>query len=190
MKLFDEEKSRAFNNILCSIDSAVSFPEQVFIGRWESFMFFESDRLFASSFATTAVDLMRIEKSEIICLINFDEISEDGETGAALFLDTGINPQTYDDLLRRGGSANGWLFNADRYGVASNIGGWSIYCEKSNDVAVIAFHQSDDTKKYAECLGRLHAEPIAVMLRAGPAAIFPFSKLIEPWRHGLNKNYC
>jgi hypothetical protein len=78
----------------------------------------------------------------------------------------------------------------DRYGSASDRGGWGIYCEKGNDVAAIALRQPDGTGKYVECLKQLHAEPITVLLNAGSAADVPFGQLTEPWRRGLTQHYA
>jgi hypothetical protein len=41
----DEAKCRAFGHVIGSINSAASFPAQVFRGSWGAFLFFESDRL-------------------------------------------------------------------------------------------------------------------------------------------------
>lgn len=185
-----EEKSRALSHVIGSIDDVKSFPEQVFRGRWSAFMFFESDRLFASSFAAVAADLLSIESAEVCCLLNFSEMDRrTDEFGAVLFLDAETGPHSYDAMLRRGGPANGWLFGTDRYGSASNLGGWSIYCEKGNDIAVIAFRQLNDKEKYAKCLEQLHAESITTLVSSGSTAIFPFGQLTEPWRNGLSQHY-
>jgi hypothetical protein len=55
-------------------------------------------------------------------------------------------------------------------------GGWSIYCERQNDIAVIALHQPSDTERYAACLKRIHAKPIKEQLEAGGAALFQFER--------------
>lgn len=183
-------KRQAIGHVIDSIDSAASFPGQVFVGGWGAFMFFESDRLFSPSFAVIASDLLHAERADVFCLLNFDEMSkvEDG-LAAAVFIDAETEPYAYDAMLREGGAAEGWLFGMDRYGGASSQGGWCIYCEKGNDIAVIALRQSGDVKKYAECLRRLHAERITALLNAGEAANFPFNQLVEPWRYNLSKYY-
>jgi hypothetical protein len=77
----------------------------------------------------------------------------------------------------------------ERSGGSSDRGEWALYCEKGNDIAVIALRQPDDAGKYVQYLNRLHAELITVLLRAGTTEIVPFNRLIEPWRHGLNQHY-
>jgi hypothetical protein len=187
----DEAKRRAFGHVIGSIDSAASFPAQVFLGSWDAFLFFESDRLFAPGFAVIATSLLNAERADVCCLLNFNETDRMVyEAAAMLFVDAGTEPHAYDAMLRRGGPANGWLFGVDRYGSASDRGGWSIYCEKGNDVAAIALRRPDDIGKYCECLKQLHAEPITVLLKAGSAAFVPFGQLTKPWRRGLTQHYA
>jgi hypothetical protein len=186
----DDLKRRAFDNVIGTINSASCFPAQVFRGSWGAFLFFEADRLFASSFAVVAAELLNAEQAEVCCLLNFSETDTLAyESAAMLFIDAGMEPHAYDAMLRQGGPAKGWLFGMDRYGSASNQGGWSIYCEKGNDVAVIALRQRSDMEKYIECVKQLHAEPIATLLRAGSEAPVPFSQLTENWWRGLTQHY-
>jgi len=187
----DEVKRRAFGHVIGSINSAASFPGQVFLGNWGAFLFFESDRLFASGFAVIAAGLLNAERAEVCCLLNYSETGRmEYESAAMLFIDAGTEPHAYDAMLRRGGPANGWLFGMDRYGSVSDRGGWSIYCEKGNDVAAIALRQPNDTGKYVAYLKQLRAEPITVLLEAGSAASVPFGQLTEPWRRGLTQHYA
>lgn len=187
----DEVKRRALGHVIDSIDTAACFPRQMFRGSWGAFLFFESDRLFASGFAVIAAGLLNAERSEVCCLLNFSETDRMAyESAAMLFIDAGTEPHAYDAMLRQGGSTKGWLFGMDRYGCASNRGGWSIYCEKGNDVAAIALRQPEDAEKYVEYLKQLYAEEITVLLKSGSAASVPFGQLTEPWRRGLIQHYA
>lgn len=191
MRASDEAKRRAFSHVIGSISGKASFPAQVFLGSWSAFLFFEADRLFASGFSVIAAGLLNAERAEVCCLLNFSETDQMVyEVAAMLFIDAKTEPHAYDTMLRQGGPTDGWLFGVDRYGSASDQGGWSIYCEKGNDVAVIALREPDDTEKYVEYLKQLHAEPIAVLLKAGSAATVPFGQLTEPWRRGLTQHYA
>ena len=110
-----------------------------------------------------------MQSAEVCCLLNFSETDQMAyESAATLFIDAATKPHAYDAMLRRDRSGQGWLYGMDRYGCTSNRGGWSIYCEKGNDVAAIALRQSDDKGKYLEYLKQLHAEPISVLLRVRP----------------------
>ncbi len=119
----DDAKRRAFGHVFGSINSAVSFPSQVFLGSWGAFLFFESDRLFSPGFAVIAAGLLNAEGAEVCCLLNLSETDRMVyEEAAMLFIDAGMEPHSYDAALRQGGPANGWLFGMDRYGSASDRG--------------------------------------------------------------------
>lgn len=191
MKSSDEAKRRAFDHVINSVNIAARFPSQVFRGNWASFLFFESDRLFASDFTRIAAGLLSVAGAEVCCILNFRETDQVAyESAAMVFIDARTEPHEYNTILRSGGPTKGWLFRMDRYGIASDRGGWSIYCEKGNDVAAIALRQPDDVEKYAEYLKQLHAEPITVLLQLGSEAPVPFGQLTEPWRRGLLQHYA
>jgi len=192
VRVSDEAKRCAFDLVVGTIDRAASFPGKIFLGKWGVFLFFEADRLFAPEFAAVAAGLLNAERAEVCCLLNFSETDQMAyESAATLFIDAATKPHAYDAMLRRDRSGQGWLYGMDRYGCTSNRGGWSIYCEKGNDVArwivrprsallwsiycekgndvaAIALRQSDDKGKYLEYLKQLHAEPISVLLRVRP----------------------
>src|SRR5262245_58410502 len=110
MRASDEAKHGAYGQVIASINSAACLPARVFRGSWDAFLFFESDRLFASDFAVIAAGLLNAEQAEVCCLLNFSETDTMAyESAAKLFLDQGTEPHAYDAMLRRGGPANGWL---------------------------------------------------------------------------------
>ena len=152
-------------------------------------MFFPSDHLFLPDFATIAAGLLNAEGADVCCLVNFtytDFLAYDPE--AALFLNTAADPRAYDLALRRGGATDGWLYDMDSYGVSSELGEWSIYCEKVNDVAAMALRGPGATAKYAKWLKQLHAEPITSLLKDDDAPV-PFSMLVDEWSQGLTRHY-
>lgn len=183
-------KHLAFDHVIGSINDEPRFPEQVFRGRWTAFLFFDSDFLIAPDFPERVAELLNAERAEVCCLLNFDETQTmTYESAAMRFITARTRSQDYDAMLRRGGPAEGWLFGVDRYGCASDRGGWSIYCERQNDIAVIALHQPGDTEKYASCLKRIHAKPIKDQLEAGGAGLFQFEQMLESWRRDLARHY-
>ncbi|WP_026792549.1 hypothetical protein [Pleomorphomonas oryzae] len=186
----EEAKRRAFEHVVSSIDLSTSFPAQVFLGSWDAFFFFEPDHLFIPEFATFMAGLLNAEGAEVCCLLNFSK-TERTEYGSAdmLFIDAETKPDEYGARLREGGPASGWLYVVDFYGSASDRGRWCIYCERWNEIAVIALRQSEDVEKYRECLERVYAEPISALLRADSEGPYIFSQLIDSWRQGLVQNY-
>ena len=180
----------AFRTITTSIDFAAFFPHQVFRNNWARFLFFESDRMFVASFVDVLTNLMEIEESTVSGLLNYDKSSGGllDET-ACIFIDRTTSGDEYVSRLRSGGPSSGWLFQMDRYGCASDSAKWCIYCEKGNDVAVLAFYNEADVTRFSLPIKTLGAKPLQVLLRGGAAELFPFNRLTPEWESNLLINY-
>jgi hypothetical protein len=164
--LIERARKDAFNSAVSSINLSSRLPDQVFVESGAEFLFFESDQLFAPSFVEVAHEFMSVEGSTSCCLLNFSRTSVmDYCEVAAIFLETSMTGTEYDARLRSGGPAEGWLFDGDRYGCASDGGCWSIYCEKDNDVAVVALRGQGGAGRFAPPLRLLHAEAIDILTR-------------------------
>ena len=188
--LIEQAREAAFGHVVSFIDLAAFLPGQVFIGGGLDFGFFESDRIFAPSFADIINDFMSAEEATSCCLVNLSRTrTMTYNEAAVIFIEKQTTSIEYDAQLRSGGPAAGWLFSMDRYGCASDGGSWSIYCEKGNDVAVIALRDQSVAKRHSSLLRKLHAEAIDILIRQESAAPFPFSSLTPKWRNELDKQY-
>ncbi len=180
----------AFGNTKRSISCDTLLPELVFAGVWCRFLFFESDRIFGNHFIGAVDELMRLEGASVSCLVNLDLTPVFAfESTAAIYIDQATTNEEYSAALRSGGPQSGWLYRVDRYACASDVGAWCIYCEKSNDVAVIALRNDADYKRFRDALDRLWAKPIEELVDGGGAPLFPFDHLVPKWRKGLLDNY-
>ena len=185
-----EARRRAFRNVVGSLKLDRLLPDKVFSGAWSDFLFFESDQMFAPEFAEAIGDFLRVENSGVCCLLNLSETdSSEFEKIAAIFLDGMVTGREYETLLRGGGPAVGWLYSMDRYGCASEIGEWCIYCEKNNDIAVVALRSDSGASKFESSLEKLHAKPIEAIRGGELAELFPFSELTSEWRAALIEHY-
>ena len=186
----DKTRKAALRNLLRAFDMGSNLPNQVFQGSWSSFLFFESDRVFAPEFTDVIKELLRAEGGEVACLLNLDETSSfEFEEIAAIFLDATTTSSSYESVLDGTGPATGWIYRMDNYVCSSDVGEWGIYCEKGNDVAVIGLHEAGNIKKFEMPLTRLLAKPIGELIDEGSSSVFPFNKLVPAWRHGLAQNY-
>ena len=189
-KIDGSSRLNAFQSVFKSIDSTAQLPSQVFGEGWAQFFFWESDKMFVPSFAEVAVELLHIEGSHSCCLLNFDLTREmQYESAAMLFLEGGTTGEEYASWLRKGDPSSAWLYDMHRYGCASDVGDWCIYCEKMNDLAVIAFRGHQGIQKFTGPLKSLRAHSIDEFLGMGPSAPLPFRQLVETWRIGLSQNY-
>ncbi|MGF6604818.1 hypothetical protein P3T23_009574 [Paraburkholderia sp. GAS448] len=183
-------RRKAFDTVMRSLDFDKLLPERVFIGEWTHFLFFESDRIFESGFMDAMCQLLRLEHAKVACLLNVDKTEVfELENVAALFLDEAVFGKEYGDELRAGGPADAWLYRVDRYACASDVGEWCIYCEKSNDIAVVGLRSADGIKKFEAPLQHLWARPIEDLMDGGCSPLFPFDHLVPAWREGLVSNY-
>jgi len=150
----------------------------------------ESDRIFGKHFIDAVTELMCLEDGTVSCIVNRDitPVLEFGSV-AAIYIDRITTIDEYNEALRSGGPGNGWLYRVDRYVCVSDAGAWCIYCEKSNDVAVIALRDDADYERFHGPLGQLWAKPIKELVEGGASALFPFDHLVPEWRKALLENY-
>lgn len=154
-KLLAEQEStrqKAFDLAVRSIAYDLRLPERVFAGAWGSFFFCESDRLFDAGFLDVTIKFLDRENSRVACLLNLDKtyLIRLEESASAIFLDHSSTGAQYVHALKEGGTARGWFYAVDRYVCCSDIGEWCIYCEKDNDIAIVAVRDIGERKKF-EC---------------------------------------
>jgi len=180
----------AFGNIEKSIDFDTLLPRFIFTGVWRRFLFCESDRIFGKSFIEAVGEFMHLEGGTVSCLINLDMSPVLAfDSIAAIYIDRGTTGEEYGKALLLGGPQNAWLYRVDRYACASDAGAWCIYCEKSNDVAVIALRNDADYERFRGPLDQMWAKPIDELIDGGSSPLFPFEHLVPEWRSGLLGNY-
>ena len=166
-------------------------PKRVFAGAWEGFLFCESDRLFDAAFVDAVIQFLGCENSRVACLLNLDksDLRRLEESASAIFLDHSSTGARYMDALEEGGPARGWLYAVDRYVCCSDVGEWCIYCEKDNDIAIVALRDAGERKDFELPLKQLGARPIEELIEGGSTPLFPFNQLVPSWREGLLMNY-
>jgi len=181
-------QNRAFFNAIYSVDGNRSLPEQVYKNGWRKFKFFQSDYVFSPDFCDAAAELLRAEGAHSAALINIDKQHPTRrEERSVVFFEPATLPQEYASVLFGSSPGSGWMFDYDRYVCASDVGGWAIYCERSNDVAIIAFREMGGVSKNVSTLAKVwnSIEP----LMNNPGSPDPFCRLVDSWRRGLIENY-
>ncbi|MDR5734769.1 hypothetical protein QCE47_20875 [Caballeronia sp. LZ025] len=186
----NQSQKDAIVHVKQALNSNFLFPNNVFSREWHTFRFFESDRMFESGFVEVVRSLLAAESAHLACMVNLDR-SDDFKTELieAAFLQSQTSGHEFDDVLREGGPQSGWLFNVDRYACSSDVGAWCIYCEKSNDVAVIALRLDTDLSIFTESMRLLDAQPIRDLLDGSQSNRFPFNRMVGEWRQGLSESY-
>ncbi|MDY0271123.1 MAG: hypothetical protein RBR37_01235 [Advenella sp.] len=187
----DENNCRkSFSNAVSAFRSGRKFPHYVFTQRWEHFLFLDEGWLFCKEFVDIASELLTIEKSNVICLLNLARsMSYEFEEAAAVYLDKNSKGKDYVDFLRgnKPGDPEAWIFNMEEYICISDVGEWCIYCEMG-DMAVIAF-QENGLEKFKSAIGLLHAYPLDQVCLPGQDGLFPYNEMSQEWHDGLFRNY-
>lgn len=178
----------AFCNVRRFIDVGAWLPAQVLVGEWSRILFFESEWITSASFVEAIGCLLHAEESTSCCLLNFSQTCViEYQKASAIFIEAGMSADEYQKKLKEGGPATGWLYRVDRYGCASDIGEWCIYCEQENDVALIGL-RSTNIEQFLLPLERLFAKPIETLVE-NHSSPPPFNMLTCEWRTGLLKHY-
>lgn len=186
----DRNQELALLNLSGSIDVEQHFPGKVFRGAWNTFLFFDPDRLFEASFAEVARSLIDGVGGSCVCMCNLDEAARISSfERASIFLNRGTDPQEYKLRLLGTGPADGWLYAMERYGCVGDTGGWSIYCEKNNEIAVMAVRPSVTLDCLGPVVERLKAQPIGKALDNGTSYGLSARALSSEWRSKLMLNY-
>lgn len=186
----DAEKAEqdALHNIVNAIAIDEALPNQVFKGQWNSFLFSQSDWIFTGDFVGVIKAFFDTEGSNGASLVNLSRtISFASEAVAHFNFSTTTEGQDFEHFLRGNGPAGGWLYAMERYACASDIGTWCIYCEKENDIAVVALRDADAIARLGGPLGLLAAVPLDIA--CGTEGVFPFTQLTIEWRGKLAKHY-
>jgi hypothetical protein len=192
MKFDENLKLRAFNNSINAIDIEQTMPFNIFRDQWYDYAFFESDMIFAPEFVNIKNAIMSKEGSQLLCLINlYNKNQKIDDNVSTLYLDRPIDAEEYMSLLRHKTDVDSlsWLVLMDRYVCASDIGEWCIYCEKENDIAVIAFRRPNISKRFSFAIEQLKATPVKSADKTQKAGNFQFSKLTPFWHHSLISRY-
>ncbi len=159
----DDPKTRAAKNVDAAIAMDRRFPKNVFLGEWSAYLFFDPDLIFDRYFIEITNALLLCEHGTCICLRNLEVALTGNLERASFFLDNQTSGKAYMGRLSapiEGSNLVGWVHLMDHYGCASDIGSWCIYCERSNEIAVIAVREGVDLTKLSPALKLLRALPI------------------------------
>jgi hypothetical protein len=193
----NETKAKALENLSRSIMSAKLFPKNVFSSDWNEFVFFDSDVMFKSEFPGNVKASLEIESGVCACMANLDQMAQGQDLDqCCLFIDRTMTDEAYQSFLC-GSNFSGWIYGVDRFGCISDAGQWAIYCERRNEIAVIAFRERNSLARFASVILQLGALPLQEALEK-PLS-YGFSPRINSltsawrwrrWRNALVKEYA
>jgi hypothetical protein len=184
----DALRDSAIANTLSTIRKQARFPQNVFAQAWDDYLFFESDLVFDGNFIEAKDAILDQEGSSCIALVNLGNAQVDSDPEPRfMFLDRSTTASGYFSMLRGHDSASNWLVLVDRYVCASDKGSWCVYCEKQNEIAVIAIRNTFSPPTLLTLRTSLKAESIRTLFASKKDRIF--DKLVPRWRSGLATEY-
>ena len=134
-------------------------------------------------------DMLDAEGSRSICLANLGNV-EVYDPPPARYVDRSMDATRYISLLRGNGGPDAWLYLVDRYACASDVGSWSIYCEKEEDIAIFAIRRERDAEKFSTVMDSLRAKPIEASNRRSRPGELKFEMLKPVWLSALTNSYA
>src|ERR1700739_3794696 len=99
----EDRQRRAFCNAVGACNFERMLPDQLFVGAWESFLFFQSDYIFAADFVDVLGGLLHLEGAHTAFLLNLDKTEVlEFESAAAMFIEPTMDGAGYEENLRAG----------------------------------------------------------------------------------------
>ena len=186
----DDARQKAVANVVSAIGEGLRFPRNVFTAGWRSFRFFDSDRMFSPAFAPQAKAFLEAEAGTCACMMNLDKAEARARTElSCFFIDMSTTDDAYRSFLVGGRPADASVYSVDRYGCTSDVGEWCIYCERRNEIAVIAFREDDHLSRFEPTISQLEALPITDAIRKPLSYAFDPKVLIPDWRTEIIREY-
>lgn len=182
--------AKALTNLSDGIDAECRFPRNVFIGDWSDFFFFDSDWMFDPEFVERVKSFLDVENGVCACFSNLDAASDRKRQERQFFIDQQTSPAAFQSLLRGDTPGSGWIHNIDRFGCTSDVSQWCIYCERGNEIAVIAIRQGISVKHYMSQIAQFKAMRIDEAIRHPLAYGFSARALSAPWRSEFIREYA
>jgi hypothetical protein len=191
-QMYNDGNQSALENLRHAIDWTRKLPENVFSDAWNQFLFFDSDRIFASQFhfVDQVKTLLEIENGKLACMVNLDEVVSGKDVNhCAIFVNPKMTDEEYISLLQGPTVAEAWIYNVDRFGCTSDVGQWCIYFERRNEIAIIAFQEQNALAKYASVIAQLGALTLNRAIEKPPSYAFTPNGVAWKWRDELLKVY-
>ena len=142
--------------------------------------------MFDNHFVDTIRQLLQAEQSPVMCMLELD--ADPNKSGSILYVERDDPDLDYLRFLRGNRIGEGWIDDVGRFGCISDSGGWCIYCERRNEMAVLAVKNSTMLELCGAAITEFHAmalpEAFALSLSSG------FSHRVFPaWKNQLLDQY-
>lgn len=182
----DMDRQKSLSNVRSFLAESNCLPEFIYNIKWDCYYFFNPDDITDEKFVENAKALIKVDKSHCICLVDLNADPE--MEWSAFFFDERVlsaDYMSYFDVPNRNDGELRMVIG--RLGCASDMGQWCIYCEKQNEIGIIAFRDHHLVKKYLAAIDRLHPMPIEQAISTPHSYIY--GHLTSDFRIELLRNY-
>jgi hypothetical protein len=189
MSANEEPERKAYANAISAVGINARLPQNVFVGAWNRFLFFEESLIFEDLSIAILHEILDAEGAHSICVANLGN-AEVYDPPPARYVGRTTDAPGYISLLRGNGGPDAWLYLRDRYTFASDVGTWCIYCERQEDMGILAIRDAHAVHRFSNVIDKLHAKPIKALSRGSKIGELKFEKLLPVWRSALSKHYA
>jgi hypothetical protein len=180
---------RVIDTLRTEIDATKRLPEKVFVGAWEEYFFFDSDWMFESTFVERLKGVLEIEGGAWACICNLDALNTSEPNTSRFLVDRSTPSGAYAEVLTGTQEKPGWTYRLDRFVCVSDLGVWSIYCERQNEIAVIAVKRDLARGARERLVSAVKALPIKTAIEQSHIYGLSAKALSADWRRALLANY-
>lgn len=181
--------AKATDNVTRQIYHDRQFPRNVFGAQWYQFFFFDSDWMFEAEFVGYVKSFLESEGATCACLTNIDAAKHGERLESRFLIDRTTSPEEYQSLLKGAGPGTGWIYDIDRYGCASDVCEWYIYCERRSEIGVIAIRRDVSPERYIPVIAQFKAVSLREAIEKPLTYGFSPRALSEGWRRELLAEY-
>lgn len=178
---------RALANLSHAIEAGLRFPRNVFAGKWIGFFFFDADWVFDAQFVERIKELLKLEGGQAARIADLDATPNTAQS--SFLIETNTSGSSYQSFLNGPSVGEGWLHGVGRFGCTSNLGEWCIYCEKGNEIAVVAVRGGQAETRYKAVIDQLKALPIDQAIAKPLSYGFSERAMSAEWRAEIAKQY-
>ena len=173
------------------VDGGRKFPEKVFVGEWDHLFFFDSDWMFDGNFVEQIKAVLVAERSVCACMSNLDALASGTPSEEASFIiDESTTGAEYAAVLKGSQAKPGWIYGVDRFACASELATWCMYCERRNELAVVAVRAGLPETARQRLIGQVKALPINKAVAQSHIYGLSTKALSADWRAALIANYA
>jgi hypothetical protein len=178
----------ALRNLRLGLTPEKRLPDKLFARDWSHFRLFNSDEIFVVDFVDKVRMLLQIEGAGCACMANLD-VNFSSPQRDAFFLNRSTTPSAYLEHLKGDIAGTGWIDRMDRFGITSDIGSWLIYCEKANEIAIIAFRSEVKLSQFNQIVTQIGALPVKAAISKPVCFVFASGAMSKEWSDRLIETY-